>query len=200
MIHKMIHKVISILEGFLAWGFIATVMAGPQAFGAETLKGADIVTVGANSRSNRTNDLSRPSAVPGMLSVDGKGHVTVGSVTTTAGPIGPTSGPVSGTYIVASNGSGMTNNPPFILLPSTSDLVLDECCGRQGSFLDLSDVDDPWDQASLVERAESSFVAALFKDTYVVNESWLNRVVGIIGFKSAGAVAGACCFFGRHGQ
>jgi hypothetical protein len=177
----------------------------PQAFGAETLKGADIVTVGANSRSNRINDLSSPSGVPGLLSVDGKGHVTVGSITTTAGPIGPTSGPVSGTYIVASNGSGMANvqtglNPPFILLPSTSDLVLDECCGQQGSFLDLSYVDDPWDQASLVERAESSFSLAIFKDTYVVNESWLNRVVGILSFKSAGAVAGTCCFLGRHGQ
>ena len=155
----------------------------------------------------RGSDSGSPSGILVQLWLDGKGQITFGSVTTTIGhigPIGPTSDPVFKTCIVASNGSEVTNvrtglNPPFILLPSTWELVLDERCGQQGSFLDLSDMGDSWNQASLVERA-ASFSLAIFNDTYVVKESWLNRVVGIVSFKGTGAVAGTCCFFGRHGQ
>jgi hypothetical protein len=204
---RMKPKMIVTSGAFLVWVYMGMAIACPKGFAASTQKGSYVVTVVANIRSNVTSDSGRPSAVLVQLCLDGKGQITVGSVTTTIGhigPIGPTSDPVFKTCIVASNGSEVTNvrtglNPPFILLPSTWELVLDERCGQQGSFLDLSDMGDSWNQASLVERA-ASFSLAIFNDTYVVKESWLNRVVGIVSFKGTGAVAGTCCFFGRHGQ
>ena len=193
---------IAVLVALLGLGQIGTATACPKVFGASSLKGSYIVTIDLNHRSNLTNGPSSPGAALGLLDFDGQGDVTGGSVTSTAGS---TSGPVSGTYVVASNGTGTITvqagpNPPFGTLPCTVDFVMYDGCGQGDDFLELSDFDIYWDHSALADQAGTSFSAPMLKGTYVVNESWLNRVVGIASLNSVKTATGTCCFFGRHGE
>ena len=187
---------IAILVAFLGWGQIGTAMACPKVFGASSLKGSYLMTIDPDTRAeDLANTGTLNQATLGLLNVDGAGKIS-GSATAVDNVDGPITATVTGTYQVASNGTGVITltagpNPPFNRTNTPLYFVLSDTCGARADFFDGNGGYDAADQGTLTKQIGSGFRASTLKGSYVLTVAGQPGVaIGLVSFDGGGGFTG----------